>query len=105
SSRRRNTRFSRDWSSDVCSSIYQQQGDLAVNEAHCRYQHDDDLGQLDELHQACLVELVRHLAGQGRKGEERNDEQRQRQVVEQRSEERRVGKEWRAWGAACRSSE
>src|SRR5690606_41137862 len=84
SSRRRHTRFSRDWSSDVCSS------DLAEREADAEADHDrqqereaESLGGLGEMH----PELV------GRdevRGETQGLEWRAHGDL--RSEERRVGK-------------
>src|SRR5437868_10463035 len=70
SSRRRHTRSKRDWSSDVCSS------DLAV----------DPLGMARQAQSATRVVLggdgIRIAHGR------------------RRSEERRVGKEWRCWWGA-----
>src|SRR5690606_40812807 len=74
SSRRRHTRFSRDWSSDVCSS------DLHIGVVFAR----------------------RQLEHQGRAQAEGVVHQRRAALVAafgQRSEERRVGKECRARGA------
>src|SRR5436309_856085 len=89
SSRRRHTRFSRDWSSDVCSS--------------------DLVGQDRVL----VIEAARHVAADliaypfGLLGERRR-RGRQRRIgrgalAEQRSEERRVGKEW--WSRAGRGQQ
>src|SRR5690606_39291327 len=68
SSRRRHTRFSRDWSSDVCSS------DLKLNEA---------LGNIGELLQQSGVKY-------------QQAEEEQNAAISLRSEERRVGKEGRS---------
>src|SRR5207302_2982335 len=91
SSRRRHTRFSRDWSSDVCSS------DLTlralVGSLQERVQHrghevcDRDAFALDDLAQIGWV-LVSSRA--------RHDQPRAEQ--QRRSEERRVGKEGRYGG-------
>src|SRR5690606_40729088 len=61
SSRRRHTRFSRDWSSDVCSSDLGPQGS-ARNEATINYEVDrtishvkDAVGQLRRLSVAVVV--------------------------------------------------
>src|SRR5438445_13679379 len=74
SSRRRHTRYWRDWSSDVCSS------DLALVVG----------GALDHgLHMGhVVVRSAGHEGGAGGQGDA--------QGVERRSEERRVGKECRA---------
>src|SRR5690606_40652311 len=74
SSRRRHTRFSRDWSSDVCSS------DLAGGAA------------------APQARLVLHVVD-----DERADvhDLRHHQPVQERSEERRVGKECSFWRTPC----
>src|SRR5690606_40988273 len=79
SSRRRHTRFSRDWSSDVCSS------DLDLN--HARAVLDGQIGQdiLTKFPDRQLIALAwgeqgfRHITNN-------------RQPIEKRSEERRVGK-------------
>src|SRR3712207_9547238 len=93
SSRRRHTRYWRDWSSDVCSSDLKPE---EVSEAHCNHPagHEDDpqetgyalpdlkqprppgVGRIVDLRQPTFVE---HLLGFGA-----------------RSEERRVGKECRS---------
>src|SRR5690606_39346226 len=100
-SRRRHTRFSRDWSSDVCSSDL-----LMLNEpnvhallGHLAGQHAPGLSGLSDYlaavhHQnlavAAGVERLREM-GAWRLGT----------VVNlQRSEERRVGKERRCWACA-----
>src|SRR5206468_9323884 len=103
SSRRRHTRSDRDWSSDVCSS------DLAVWEPQIRL--------LDRIGQAFGIFSPRSLA------ELEDQATRLPQVTEQfqsysnawkatlgslaeaRSEERRVGKEWRTGGAVGRVTE
>src|SRR5207237_3430555 len=85
SSRRRHTRFKCDWSSDVCSS------DLISR-----------IGQplVDEGFFADLAELERYAADLATLHRDRG----RRDVLwrlglDQRSEERRVGKEWRrGWG-------
>src|SRR5690606_40170275 len=95
SSRRRHTRFSRDWSSDVCSS------DLLAGR------------QLDALalhHQLAAVVFVRLTEEQGGRQIGADPVRRARHaehgIVDMvaigaaRSEERRVGKEWRAGGQA-----
>src|SRR5207247_7732296 len=81
SSRRRHTRSTRDWSSDVCSS------DLIVLARGAEREHDG--GEREELGCPC----ARH---------QRQDtwQHRAREEEERRSEERRVGKEcrWGRWG-------
>src|SRR5690606_39531832 len=98
SSRRRHTRFSRDWSSDVCSS------DLADVNAEIRHNEtvSTRLMSPDEAIAAGAMALfgekygdeVRVLA-MGRPGESGLN-----YSVELRSEGRRVGEEWRAGGWA-----
>src|SRR5207302_8098926 len=92
SSRRRHTRFSRDWSSDVCSSDLISSGDLAAKVKN-------DLGAVGitiNVRQVAQSELLKAYRGQ------------QSQMVmlswfvdypdpdDFRSEERRVGKECRS---------
>src|SRR5439155_7385932 len=72
SSRRRHTRWPRDWSSDVCSS------DLS----HGREHRPDDHAHETEVHEEVADVLLRHV-------ESIREENR-------RSEERRVGKECRS---------
>src|SRR5690606_39666518 len=87
SSRRRHTRFSRDWSSDVCSSDLLRKPDIPVDSEQtllCRYLlvdmwiklrklHDYPLNKLSDIFQCSLIF----------------------RLVLLRSEERRVGKECR----------
>src|SRR5207253_3963875 len=97
SSRRRHTRWPRDWSSDVCSS---------------------DLGELLEFHQREIgldaggVAIHHQADGAGRRHHGRlrvaiavRLAERERAIpgAPGRSEERRVGKEGRWGGAPCRS--
>src|SRR5690625_7214854 len=73
SSRRRHTRWPRDWSSDVCSS------DLPVGTSSHRH-----LARADQVeHSAGVRDHVRQRGVPGHAGDPR-------------SEERRVGKEWRS---------
>src|SRR5690606_39953787 len=92
SSRRRHTRFSRDWSSDVCSS------DLSLGDSA-----DVDFGDLldylgsDPHTRAILlyIESVKHARKfmSAARAAARN---KPVVLVKSRSEERRVGKEWRS---------
>src|SRR5207302_6579543 len=98
SSRRRHTRFSRDWSSDVCSSDLEiEVGELVVTHAlrvrsHAGAQGYVVLGKEEPLLGRVFIQLLRlHHAGQGSRGNGRA-------LVAFRSEERRVGKECRSWG-------
>src|SRR5207302_5821067 len=75
SSRRRHTRFSRDWSSDVCSS------DLAPADPLLCYCCDD--AAVYDQRSGGIVTLRDAILS----------------LIEVRSEERRVGKECRSWGA------
>src|SRR5207237_7870358 len=77
SSRRRHTRFKCDWSSDVCSSDLEPAHPSAVG-----------ILRTDEPVRAPLLEAVRDPAGHAADGKGRREE---------RSEERRVGKECRCW--------
>src|SRR5690606_41017672 len=99
SSRRRHTRFSRDWSSDVCSSDLLDAVRLFQSVAR-RAQLSFTVGDTnrDEVLEICRlvhglplgIELAAAWAG------------RLSLDALVRSEERRVGKECRARGAACR---
>src|SRR5690606_40945264 len=80
SSRRRHTRFSRDWSSDVCSS------DLVGLDAGVV---DAAVRALVEVHRIGVAEQVVHVAENLLIGADQEDAQQ----VFLRSEERRVGKE------------
>src|SRR5690606_41695056 len=82
SSRRRHTRFSRDWSSDVCSS------DLDPATATCS----------PAVEPPGRAQRVRETVARVRAGEATA-------LPHGRSEERRVGKEWRSRGAAEHRSE
>src|SRR5207302_3082678 len=96
SSRRRHTRFSRDWSSDVCSS------DLGALAADALAVDDVELGLLERRGHLVLDHLdpgavADHLAGV-LEALDAPDVEPHRGV--ERSEERRVGKECRArWSA------
>src|SRR5690606_39973283 len=90
SSRRRHTRFSRDWNSDVCSSDLPHLAGVAR-----RLAERSDLGpgqppqRRDDLQRDPPVPLL--------------DETRVRGSRHRRSEERRVGKEWRSrWSTYAR---
>src|SRR5690606_40714355 len=83
SSRRRHTRFSRDWSSDVCSS------DLLAGGLADAGEHDAGGVAAHRLHPAQLAERDDIEAGALAR----------EQVDDGRSEERRVGEEWRSTGS------
>src|SRR5690348_17777329 len=92
SSRRRHTRWTGDWSSDVCSS------DLA-HPMQRVVQPNDEIrrGHLCVIGGIARIRLA---------GDERRDAQRRKlrtEIVEElpRSEERRVGKECRVWWSPC----
>src|SRR5207302_4761461 len=80
SSRRRHTRFSRDWSSDVCSS------DLAAD-----FGADHHVAPAEQELRVFVVFIALAIGG-----EQRVDDQLARKAHEGRSEERRVGKECRS---------
>src|SRR5690606_39865440 len=96
-SRRRHTRFSRDWSSDVCSSDLMSSGDersgvlYVANRADGRPFGMDDIRLLQTYatQAAIVVESARLYAQEQTRVAEL-------QGLQQRSEERRVGKEWRS---------
>src|SRR5690606_39362888 len=77
SSRRRHTRFSRDWSSDVCSS------DLSGGWVPACIAGNTGIGMSQRLQSFVLDSIVNPY-----------------NVIQPRSEERRVGKEGRSWEAA-----
>src|SRR5690606_39504228 len=81
SSRRRHTRFSRDWSSDVCSSDLEREGAESRN-------------------REAFVEDLRFAFVPG---EQWDEMARQRRLGRPRSEERRVGKEGRSRGCPSQS--
>src|SRR5207302_4288777 len=85
SSRRRHTRFSRDWSSDVCSSDLTVRGKASANLKNAR----KNAPSVGPRLQNPLLKRLRSV-GKGRKRLARPCE---------RSEERRVGKECRSRGA------
>src|SRR5690606_40945217 len=97
SSRRRHTRFSRDWSSDVCSSDLQ------------RYQHADDFARDLAKVMRTLDRAVTYLDIKKLVEDTANERAKRRKSQGQdtagvigdliRSEERRVGNEGRSRGA------
>src|SRR5690606_41153944 len=100
---RRHTRFSRDWSSDVCSS------DLLAARLGALGWIEEDLGARLAAEPAALGEALRAaaravalaLAGLAGEGEELLElVDHQHEGVPGRSEERRVGKECRAGTSA-----
>src|SRR5690606_40065644 len=88
SSRRRHTRFSRDWSSDVCSSDLFAVADAGFLEIEFAEVKVVGIAAAEGSLVAEVVDCEHPLSsGQGAS------------VLNSRSEERRVGKEWRArWG-------
>src|SRR5690606_40799505 len=82
SSRRRHTRFSRDWSSDVCSS------DLTYDLVCIQRRAALDANQIVRLcHSGAPLMTVSRV--------------RFKCFTRSRSEERRVGKECRSWWSTC----
>src|SRR5690606_40533443 len=84
SSRRRHTRFSRDWSSDVCSSDLDGSADLVPDRAVALPGLTDELA--DVLGEVVPGLVIPELCGPRHASA----------LSAVRSEERRVGKEWRA---------
>src|SRR5436309_4733371 len=83
SSRRRHTRFSRDWSSDVCSSdLSQIRADLFISMSSSQqiYGHPSADSEWTNHSYATYLLLKPHTIATA--------------VESKRSEERRVGKEW-----------
>src|SRR5690606_39964899 len=102
SSRRRHTRFSRDWSSDVCSS------DLGTNK------HNPNKGpltayelktKLEALHTKLVAQLdkMQKTDGLHLLADDYNGLKSKLDVLKPRSEERRVGKEGRYRGVSSKS--
>src|SRR5690606_39560339 len=91
SSRRRHTRFSRDWSSDVCSSdLISVPGDELVVNRHCKNAGHEELGIAirDAFHAA-----QRQLRAYSRKRNASTSHTNMRiaELLQARSEERRGG--------------
>src|SRR5207237_5055031 len=92
SSRRRHTRFKCDWSSDVCSSdlpdwlaLYYEQP-LEITHGEGRYVWDSEGNKYLDFFGGILTTMTAHALPE----------------ITKRSEERRVGKEWRCRSAADR---
>src|SRR5690606_39612657 len=102
SSRRRHTRFSRDWSSDVCSSdLYgAERVLLTLAEGFAARGHDVTL---EIPHEGPALDAARRLKGV-RVWHSRRP-RLPRNAIELRSEERRVGKEGRCRGATQHTKE
>src|SRR5207302_6322680 len=99
SSRRRHTRFSRDWSSDVCSSDLLNRGHFYLKRGGGLWGELIDLEGKPlwpdgEFQTALPAAMGRALASLNVRGA----------VGLKRSEERRVGKECSAWSPACDGS-
>src|SRR5690606_40303007 len=91
SSRRRHTRFSRDWSSDVCSSDLLLALDPGDDRRERADRDADDEQRLDEGREQLLHQAVPPPSGRPSGGSESKS-----RPANARSEERRVGKEWRS---------
>src|SRR5690606_39530108 len=92
SSRRRHTRFSRDWSSDVCSS------DLtaAARDIAAQFGEAVDPSAFSRAERAALGALLAYVR------ESQKGVALALRPPARRSEERRVGKEWRPRGGRAR---
>src|SRR5207253_4658352 len=98
SSRRRHTRWPRDWSSDVCSS------DLKTRQAMVRLTEMFTAGEADKTYLALAKGRFQKESGsidlRLAERQQTFTSKQQRGVNMQRSEERRVGKEGRSWRGA-----
>src|SRR5690606_39468440 len=97
SSRRRHTRFSRDWSSDVCSSDlmnFAERNDV-------RSAKGVKIGMVSPDGRAGMVQHAAQFAEAGIPFVFDPGQGMPMFNGEERSEERRVGKEWRCGGWAC----
>src|SRR5690606_40247594 len=95
SSRRRHTRFSRDWSSDVCSSDLEVFNWGTFNEKVFRINPQGNNSLLTGANasgKSTYIDALLTLMVPTKKDRFYN----QSSGVDKRSEERRVGKEWRA---------
>src|SRR5206468_5798559 len=99
---RRHTRSDRDWSSDVCSSdLEAEPRELFVRSAS-RHGRPVVTMRARDLGDACVVDVeleAREDGAEPRSYSFADAQQASTFVTEARSEERRVGKEWRCRGA------
>src|SRR5207302_5320331 len=87
SSRRRHTRFSRDWSSDVCSSdLFKTEAAHCNPVAHRERQPERAVARSSHAQRSAAAERQSESVG----------------ADAARSEERRVGKEWSSGGGPCK---
>src|SRR5207253_8675800 len=93
SSRRRHTRWPRDWSSDVCSSdlVGARKGKPSPTSAKV-----SDAARSQSIIWSCT--LITPPSTSARAAPALPERERERRRQNDRSEERRVGKEWRAGG-------
>src|SRR5690606_40396570 len=98
SSRRRHTRFSRDWSSDVCSSDLELNSDWTASQELADVLMRKYRLPFREGHHFAS-EVVSHARAQGIKPLDFPYAEAQR--IYARSEERRVGEEGRSRGCTC----
>src|SRR5690606_40263655 len=89
SSRRRHTRFSRDWSSDVCSS------DLVYGPTEARAHNTQKLSDFEFVFNLSLDEETTQLELRGPQQSIDLGVRSHHYLMLQRSEERRVGKEYK----------
>src|SRR5207247_3460605 len=98
--RRRHTRSTRDWSSDVCSSDLKEVH-LGIAGELARFETDTDVLVVMRAAGSALVtpdSYAENVAVPWRRGLDRTSASRAIERNGTRSEERRVGKQWRAGG-------
>src|SRR5690606_40320047 len=95
SSRRRHTRFSRDWSSDVCSSDLRVEGLASALEWQRAYGEINRFEQSLVEHQTVIIKIWLAISKEEQAARFKAREETPHKRFKIRSEERRVGKESR----------